>query len=143
MPWIVDGSNVLGTMRADLHGDEPKRELVRLLARFARAKRTKLIAVFDGPAPGSFARHLGSVTVLFSGGRTADDIIVERTSAGTGWNVVTADRQLAARIGRRSARVVAPAALMSEIETAEGGSEDRESGDWIAWFSDPENRTKF
>jgi hypothetical protein len=142
MPWIVDGSNVLGTMRADRHGDEPKRELVRLLAGFARAKRTRLTAVFDGHEPASFARNLGAVTVLFSGDRSADDVIVERTSAGSGWNVVTADRELAARMGRRHVRVVPPATLMREIESP-GSSDDRDGSDWIAWFSDPENRTKF
>jgi hypothetical protein len=143
MPWIVDGSNVLGTLRADRHGDESKRELVRLLARFARAKRTRLTAIFDGPEPASFARHLGAVTVVFSGGRSADDIIVEKTSAGSGWNVVTADRALAARIERRNVHVVAPATLMVEIESSGGDSEDGGGEDWIAWFSDLENRTKF
>ena len=41
MPWLIDGSNVLGAMRVDRHGDEGKRGLVRLLASFARARRTR------------------------------------------------------------------------------------------------------
>jgi len=55
MPWLIDGSNVLGAMRVDRHADEPKRGLVRLLANFARAKRTRVTCIFDGPEPWSFA----------------------------------------------------------------------------------------
>lgn len=142
MPWIVDGNNVLGVTGADRHADEPKRELVRLLSGFARQKRTRVTAVFDGPEPSSFARHLGPVTVIFSGARKADDVIVERASAGRGWNVVTADRGLAARVERRAVRVVAPSALLREIDSAAADPE-RSEADWAAWFSNPENRSKF
>ena len=84
MPWLVDGSNVLGAMRVDRHGEEGKRGLVRLLAAFARANRTRVSCVFDGPEPASFARNLGAVTVAFSGGRSADDVIAERAAQGRG-----------------------------------------------------------
>lgn len=142
MPWLIDGSNVLGAMRVDRHSDEPKRNLVRLLASFARARRTRVTCIFDGPEPASFAKGLGAVTVVFSGARTADDLIVERTGHGRGWSVVTADRALAARIRGRHVGVVAPATFLREIETAAGGESETDN-DWLAWFSDPENRTKF
>lgn len=142
MPWLIDGSNVLGAMRVDRHAEEPKRNLVRLLASFARAKRTRVTCVFDGPEPGSFAKSLGPVSVVFSGARSADDIIIERAAHGRGWSVVTADRALAARIRGRHVDVVAPAVLISEMEAAAGG-EGEVDEDWTAWFSDPENRTKF
>lgn len=142
MPWLIDGSNVLGAMRVDRHGDESKRGLVRLLAAFARTKRTRVTCVFDGSEPASFGRHLGSVTVVFSGSRPADDLITERARNGRGWSVVTSDRGLAARVSRREVQVVAPSALIREMEQA-GSERSDPGGDWEAFFSDPENRTKF
>jgi predicted RNA-binding protein with PIN domain len=142
MPWIIDGSNVLGAMRVDRHGDESKRGLVRLLASFARAKRTRVTCVFDGPEPPSFARSLGSVSVVFSGGRSADDVIVERACNGRGWSVVTSDRGLAARVQRREVAIVAPLLLIREMEESASG-EPESGGDWEAYFSDSTNRMKF
>jgi predicted RNA-binding protein with PIN domain len=142
MPYLIDGSNLLGAMRVDRHGDESKRNLVRLLASFARAKRTKVSCIFDGPEPASFAKHLGSVTVAFSGTRSADDIISERAAQGRGWSVVTSDRGLAARVQRRQVEVIAPVQFIREME-ASASSESDPSDDWSAYFSDPKNRLKF
>ena len=142
MPWLIDGSNVLGAMRVDRHSDESKRGLIKLLAGFARAKRTRVTCVFDGPEPASFARHLGSVSVVFSGNRSADEIIIERAGSGRGWSVVTSDRGLATRVQRREVAVVSPLKLIREMEEA-GSGETESGGDWEAYFSDPENRTKF
>jgi hypothetical protein len=142
VPWLIDGSNVLGAMRVDRHGEEGKRGLVRLLAGFARAKRTRVTCIFDGPEPPSFARHLGSVTIAFSGGRSADELIVERAASGRGWTVVTSDRGLIARVKRREVGVVAPSDFIRQMETSAGG-EESVSDDWDAYFSDPKNRLKF
>lgn len=142
MPWLVDGSNVLGAMRVDRHSERSKRHLVKLLASFARAKRTRVTCFFDGPEPGSFARGLGSVTVVFSGARSADDLIVERARSGRGWSVVTSDAGLAGRVRGRHVEVVSPQHLLGEFEQlgSEGETSDE---DWSSWFSDPKNRTQF
>ena len=142
MPWLIDGSNVLGAMRVDRQGEEGKRGLVRLLASFARAKRTRVTCIFDGPEPPSFARHLGSVTVAFSGPRSADELIIERAASGRGWSVVTSDRGLAARVKRREVEVVAPTDFIRQMEQAASG-EETVTEDWDAYFSDPKNRLKF
>ena len=142
MPFLIDGSNVLGAMRADRHSDDSKRALVRLLAGFARARKTRVTCIFDGAEPPSFGRHLGSVTVVFSGTRTADDLIVERAGTGRGWNVVTSDRGLAARVQRRHVEVVQPAAFIREMEAVASG-EGESGSDWESWFSDDKNRLKF
>lgn len=142
MPFLVDGSNVLGAMRVDRHGDESKRALLRLLAAFARAKRTKVTCIFDGPEPHSFGRHLGGVTAVFSGTRKADDLIAERAAHGRGWSVVTSDRGLATRVQRRQVSVVAPTDFIREIE-ASASAEPEVGGDWDAYFSDDKNRLKF
>jgi hypothetical protein len=142
MPWLIDGSNVLGVMRVDRHSDEAKRGLVRLLGAFARAKRTRVTCVFDGPEPASFARNPGGVSVVFSGPRSADDLIVERAAGGRGWNVVTSDRGLANRVERRQVRVVVPASFIREMELAASGSEGGDE-DWATYFADPKNRIDF
>jgi hypothetical protein len=141
MPWLIDGSNVLGAMHADRHGDVGKRSLVRALAGFARAKKTRVTCIFDGPEPASFARHLGGLTVVFSFGRPADDLIAEQAAQGRGWTVVTSDRGLAARVQRRQVQIVDCAAFLRQMETA--ASEDEIVDDWSAYFRDEKNRTKF
>ena len=142
MPFLIDGSNVLGAMRVDRHSDASKRALVRLLAGFARAKRTRVTCVFDGPEPPSFARHLGVVSIVFSGPRSADEVIVERAANGRGWSVVTSDRGLAARVQRRQVEIVAPLGFIREME-ASATTEGETSDDWDAYFSDDKNRLKF
>ena len=140
MPWIVDGSNVLGTARA---ATEAKRELVRNLARFARAKRTRVVCVFDGAETESFGTKLGSVSVVFSGARSADELIVARVASGSGWKVVTSDRALAGRVGGRRVEVVEPRQLLAEIEALPPSEERGTADDWIGYFSDPKNRNVF
>jgi predicted RNA-binding protein with PIN domain len=142
VPWLIDGSNVLGAMHVDRHSDEAKRGLLRLIAAFARAKRTRVTCVFDGPEPPSFARHLGSATVVFSAPRSADELIVERAAHGRGWNVVTSDRALASRVERRQVKVVPPPTFIREMELAASTGEGVED-DWAAYFSDPKNRIEF
>jgi predicted RNA-binding protein with PIN domain len=142
VPWLIDGSNVLGAMRADRHSDEAKRGLMRLLAGFARAKRSRVTCIFDGPEPHGFARHLGAAVAVFSGARTADELIAERAASGRGWNVVTSDRGLAVRVQRRQVEVVSPIAFIREMEAAASG-EEAAGDDWATWFSDPKNRIDF
>jgi predicted RNA-binding protein with PIN domain len=142
MPFLIDGSNVLGAMRVDRHSDESKRGLVRLLAGFARARKTRVTCIFDGLEPHSFGRHLGNVTVVFSGNRKADDLIAERAAQGRGWSVVTADGGLAARVQRRQVTVIAPGDFIREMET-ESSSEPELGDDWDTYFSDDKNRLKF
>lgn len=142
MPFLIDGSNVLGAMRVDLQSEAGKRGLVRLLASFARARKTRITCIFDGPEPPSFAKSLGAVTVAFSGSRPADDLIAERAANGRGWSVVTSDRGLAARVQRRHVEIVAPNVFIREMEEAASGEEST-GGDWDAYFSDPKNRLKF
>lgn len=142
MPWLVDGSNVLGALRVDRHSDAAKRELVQLAASFARSRKTRITVVFDGPEPASFARALGAASVVFSGGRSADDIIYERASAGRGWTVVTADGGLANRVRGRHVEIIPPAKFVTLLQEHRG-EEDAAGQDWSAYFSDPKNRIDF
>ena len=139
MSWLIDGSNLLGGRR---ESDEAKRELLRQLARFARARRARVTCYFDGPEPPSFGKNLGGVTAVFSGPRPADALIAERVGKGGDWKVVTSDRGIAARVGGRRVTVMTPSALLREIEQI-ADDEPAATGDWDAYFSDPTNRNVF
>ena len=144
MAWIIDGSNVLGAMRLDRSSVDAKRELARLAAAFARAKRTRVTLYFDGLEPPAFARHLGNTTIVFSGARTADDLIAQRVEEiATNCNVVTSDRELTSRVKRRRVEVVDAARFISELRVIESERGDANSDDWLAYFSDPKNREDF
>lgn len=139
MPFLVDGNNVLG---ADRLSDDARRALVTRIAAFARARRTRVTLVFDGPEPTSFAKHLGAVSIAFSGSRSADDVIAERAANGRGWNVVTSDRGLTARVARREVTIVAPSTFLRDLEAAAAAEPDTR-GDWESFFADEKNRLKF
>lgn len=141
--WLIDGSNVLGAMRADRHAVESKRELARLVASFSRAKRTRATLFFDGPEPANFARHLGSTTIVFTGKRKADDGIVEQARAARDAHVVTSDRELAARVAGRRVEVVDAQQFIEDLQNAQAEPGAMPAEDWMSYFSDPKNREKF
>jgi uncharacterized protein YaiI (UPF0178 family) len=143
MSWVIDGNNLLGRAGASRDAADSKRQLIRTLANFARARRTKVACYFDGSEPENFGRHLGSVSVIFSGSRSADDLIVKKVATGSGWKVVTADRGLAARIQRRQVEVVDPGGFMAELESLPQGEERVAGEEWLAYFSDQKNRNVF
>ena len=138
--WVIDGSNLLGSARADVAA---KRKLVQVLARFARARRTKVICLFDGSEPEHFGRDLGEVRVVFSGTRPADELIVKQVASGSGWKVVTSDRGLAASVRRRAVEVVDAAAFQGELESLPQPDASASAEDWAAYFADPKNRNVF
>lgn len=142
MSWLIDGSNVLGRIGLPREAEASKRELVRLVARFARARKVRATCYFDGPEPASFAKHLGGVTVVFSGRRPADDLIAAKVAdGGLRWNVVTSDQSFAARVAGRRVAIVSPSELMAEIERLPAERESQPAADeWLEWFSDPKNR---
>ena len=143
MAWLIDGSNVLGTLRLDRQSVDAKRELARLCAAFARAKRTRVTCYFDGNEPPAFARHLGNTTIVFSGARTADEMIVQRVEESAAqMTVVTADRELLARVTRRRVRTMTAQELVQELR-AVNTAQETVNEDWEAYFSDPKNRKKF
>ena len=141
MPYLVDGHNLLGALHLDRESGDVQRDLARRLGALARARKTKVYCVFDGEAPEQFGRTAGSVTVEFSGRRTADDLIEKRCATGSSWKVVTADRRLADRVRRRAVEVVDPKAFAAELEELSRMSDDTPAGgEWVDYFSDPRNR---
>lgn len=143
MSWVIDGNNLLGCAGAARFSADTKRQLVRTLGAFARVNRTKVACYFDGPEPEQFGKNPGSVSVIFSGARSADDLIIKRVATGSGWNVVTADRALAARVKRREVAIIDPGNFMNELESLPQVEERTAEEEWLAWFSDPRNRNVF
>jgi predicted RNA-binding protein with PIN domain len=140
MSWIIDGSNLLGQARGEVG---QKRKLVQALAQFARAKRTKVVCLFDGVEPEHFGAQLGGVSVIFSGARQADELIAKRVAGGSGWKVVTSDRALAAKTRRREVEIVEVSAFLRELESLPQDETKTTAEDWATYFADPKNRNLF
>jgi predicted RNA-binding protein with PIN domain len=144
--WMIDGNNVLGRLGEGLRFSvDAKRDLVRRLAEFARWRKTRVACYFDGAEPEHFGKELGNVTVVFSGSGTADDLIAARLTGGRGWQLVTSDKALAARVRGRGVEIVEASEFLRLIEdvSREKKAKEQTPEEWLAYFSDPKNRTPF
>ena len=99
--------------------------------------------VIDGSEPEHFGGQLGGVRVVFSGARSADEVIARQVASGNGWKVVTSDRALASKIRRRAVEVVESSSFLRELESLPSSESTGSSDDWAAYFSDPKNRNIF
>jgi hypothetical protein len=102
--------------------------------------------VFDGPPPtGAPGREgLGRVTVVYSGSRSADDVIVGMLPSGGAakqWSVITDDRGLADRVRARGANSRRLAEWQRRRprpvtrQRAESKLSSREVADWEDFFA--------
>lgn len=96
---IIDGNNLLHLMHAYAMGKPIGRLALATLVGVHAAKSGRdATVVFDGPPPtGGLAQQFATtgVKVAFSGGRTADDVILDmlrNSGAGSGVDVVSSDR---------------------------------------------------
>lgn len=123
MTWFLDGNNILG--RAPEGAEDRSRE--RLLARFQGCRLpSPCVLVFDGPPPGS--ARLGSrgrLAVVYSGSRTADEVILSRVKSGD--HVVTDDRALALACRGRRARIQSSGEFLASLKPR-GGAEPEKPG---------------
>ena len=142
MRVLVDGSNLLGAMRLDRESADATRELLRLLASWARRKKAKVTCFFDGYRPASFAATLGAVVARFSHPRAADDAIVEEVEklARESFRLVTSDAALAGRCRGRRVEIVDARRFAEELVAGEGEPGEAPAADWENYFSDPKNR---
>jgi hypothetical protein len=131
--WYVDGNNLAGALGLRGPGDTRIALLNRLLAH--RLPRP-IVVVFDGPPAAELAsRSGGTVRVLFSGPRVADDLIAARLRPGD--RVVTRDRGLALRARDRQARPVDPEAFMDSLRPlrrSPSGEKPEPGGDIGEWM---------
>jgi hypothetical protein len=142
MPILLDGNNLLHRLRG-AHGRADVRHQV---LDACRGQRRRVTVVFDGPPPsGTPAREsLGPVTVVYSGARPADDVIVSRVPAGPRgreWVVVTDDRGLARRARARGASIRSLADWLSQSPPMDRPTHDRglapdDVAAWEAYFAE-------
>lgn len=101
MPVLVDGNNLLYAARDVARLRQIDRlGLCRLLGRWGSGAGTDVTIVFDGPsAPLTIVQHMRSfgAHVVFSGGRSADDVILEAlddAAAAGQYTVVSSDHAI-------------------------------------------------
>lgn len=113
MPYIIDGNNVMG-QTPGWHRDKPaaRTRLLAQLAVFAKLKRIRVTAVFDGGADDRFpegSAYQGVKVLYAERGSDADRRIlklIESSADPAGITVVTSDRQLAFLVRSAGARTV-------------------------------------
>ena len=112
MPWLIDAAN-LGGVLGGAAGARNSQAILAALLPWAR-ERKQVVVVFDGPESPGMATRLGGIEIVWSGSRSADDVISKRIAAIAGggksaksWTVITNDQSLARRcrdLGAKSNR---------------------------------------
>jgi hypothetical protein len=100
---VVDAENVRRSTWPNLSQEQ----LVARARSWAERERHELLIVFDGEPPEE------APDLVASGRRSADDVIAELP--GELW-LVSSDRELRARVGRRAARVVGGGAFLRSLD---------------------------
>jgi len=132
MPLLVDGYNLLYAFQQSRWGSDRvgRTALCRLLGDWTDSRSEPVTVVFDGAKPPDLlAKQLGDprITVLYSGLRTADHVLVELIEGSTAprrLRVVTGDHEIRAAAVRREAVAIQPAEFCAELcrpEVAEAG----------------------
>jgi predicted RNA-binding protein with PIN domain len=150
MAFIIDGNNVMG-QTPGWHRDKPaaRRRLLDQLARFIRAKKTRVAVVFDGaPDPGlPDGSSFRGVKVFYAHkGSDADtriERLVESSPDKRGLTVVTSDRRLAHTVRARGANVLRSGEFRKLIEQTIDSAPVPEDGEryeiedvdkWLRYF---------
>jgi len=150
MPIIIDGNNLLHSL--PVH--EQSRDVVRRRALdTGRHEGIRLTVVFDGPPPAGSPEieHLGRVSIQYSGGSSADDVIIRLLpprGRASEWVVVTDDRALGGRVRERGAQV----RKLNEWRSRRRKKphhpspgpklSSREISDWETYFASEEDNTE-
>jgi len=147
MAYIVDGNNVMG-QTPGWHRDKStsRRILLDKLAAFARAKKSRVIVVFDGAPDNDVpdgSVHRGVRILYAERGSDADSRIqhlVETSADPRGLTVVTSDRHLGFLVRSCGATVVRSGEFRAQMDRlrettpATDVNEEIEVGDLNAWL---------
>jgi hypothetical protein len=138
--WILDGNNILGAASSAPRSEGDRERLIHRLLRHMLPRPCTI--VFDGPPPGPAVSpdfQMGGVRVVYSGTRSADEVILARTRPGD--VVVTADRDLAIRCRSLRAKAAAPREFLAGLKPAGRGQEREKPSDtavdvdeWLEFF---------
>ena len=123
MPYLIDGHNLIGRHPAlSLADPDDERELLKLLADYARRSRRKLVVFFDRGQTGSRPQRLGSLEVHFvPSGRSADAALLDylrRLPDPRNWRVVTSDRRVATQARQHGAVVISADEFLRSMHAA-------------------------
>jgi len=102
---LVDAENV----RRSIWPNIPEERLVEMCAAWAERHRRRVVLVFDGRAPEGRA---GCETV---GARDADDWITAAAAGLDRYWLVTSDRELRRRAGKRARRLIGGGSFVREL----------------------------
>lgn len=110
MPYLVDGNNLAHALGLSIGGLADRENCARMVASFCRSRGAQATVVFDGKAPEGARDSTRShrVSVLYSGSRSADDVILRLVSdskAPGDFTVVTSDKSLGDKCRHRGASV--------------------------------------
>ena len=147
MPILLDGNNLLHRLP---RGARSRTEARRITLDLARAESIRVLVVFDGPPPAGAPQReeLGKVSIVYSGARSADDVIVATLPTGNrarDWVVVTDDRGLRERALQAGAQVRSVAMWRRKTppkprhRSAEPKLSSHELAEWEEFFG---NRSK-
>lgn len=120
---LVDGRNVLRSQWPNL----PEQELVELCRAWAEREEVSVVVAFDGRAPGDLIGERVEdelLTVVGTGSESADDWLTRAAAAlaeaGTEHWLVSSDRELRLRAGKRIARSIGGGAFLRELQEKSG-----------------------
>jgi len=145
VPYFLDGNNLIGLVRKTARPSPADRQaLVGEIADRLRRTRARATIFFDG-GPGERPASLGPLSVRAAGGSADDAIVraVEHAPTPAEAIVVTADRELSARVRSAGGKVVAPERFFERFGAGEApvagpGAVDVE--EWLRYFADESNR---
>jgi predicted RNA-binding protein with PIN domain len=81
MPYLIDGNNLLGTVKSlDLNAPGARESLTTLLSRYRSAKGNAITVVYDGPPPAGMRDdiHMGKLRVIYAGPKSDADSVIKR-----------------------------------------------------------------
>lgn len=110
MPYLVDGNNLAHALGLASEGLADRESCARTVSSFCRSQGAQAILVFDGRAPDGAraATQTHRVRILFSEGRSADDLILSLlrdSKTPRDFTVVTSDKSLGDQARHRGASV--------------------------------------
>jgi predicted RNA-binding protein with PIN domain len=122
MPYLIDGHNLIGAFPGlALSDPDDEHQLLRVLERFGRAARRRMVVFFDRGTPdrGPLSRAGSMVSAHFiPPPRRADDAILDylrgRNDARR-YTVVSSDSEVRSRARRAGAKVVSAGEFAREV----------------------------
>jgi predicted RNA-binding protein with PIN domain len=151
MPYLVDGNNLMhALLPRNASFEHSRRELLKILARFAAAKKSKVKLVFDGVEDDELPEGIKykGVKVLYARpGSDADSRIkdiVRRASYKRDLTLVTSDRELSQYAKSKGAKVIASqkfsTLVCQSIHSADKfgdkkGLSEVDVQEWLAYFN--------